>query len=423
LQQKKVLLACSGGVDSMVLCHLLQKANIQVVLAHCNFMLRDTESETDMLFVENYALQNKLPFFVKKIDTNTLQQQTKKSIQVIAREERYRWFYELLKLHKLDYIITAHHADDQAETFLMHFIRGTGIDGLQGIPKQNGKIIRPLLNFSKEQIVEYAHQNQLNWREDSSNQSNKYFRNAIRNKIIPLLKEQNTSFTTSFLQTLEHLSQTKSLAEDAAIFMYQKVVTELQDEIKFDIKKLLKLPNYNAYLYQWLQPFGYTSWQDLSHLVEAQSGKKIYSPSHILLKDRDFLILKEIKAHTIEEQFIISYVEENIKFPLKLNRISQEMQSIPDKYTIFVNENKLQFPLTIRTWQEGDYFYPAGMHGKKKVSKFFKDEKLSVFQKKETWLLVNGNQEIIWIIGMRMDNRFFTNTITKESIQFTYTKH
>ena len=418
LKDKKLLLAISGGMDSMVLVDLFQKLKFDFTLAHCNFQLRGAESDGDENFVAAYAKLNNIACFITKFDTSNYSKENKLSTQVAARNLRYNWFNEILEQEKFDYIVTAHHADDVAETFMINLSRGTGLDGLTGIPSQNGNIIRPMLPFSRKEIENYVLENKLKWREDSSNASDKYLRNKIRHHIIPVFKEINESFLQSFQNTLEHLNQEQSLINDAVQMVYEKVVSEENQQLKINISALLHYKNHKAYLYQWLNKYGFSAWNDVYNLIEAQSGKQIFSEKYILLKDRDFLILSK-KEKTNFEEIVIHSITEKPNFPLKLTLCNQSDISNQMKNVIFVDENKIQFPLTIRKWKEGDYFYPTGMQGKKKVSKYFKDEKFTLFQKQDAWILESNNQ-IVWIIGHRADERFKVENTTQTIIQITY---
>ncbi len=418
LKDKKLLVATSGGMDSMVLVHLFKKLNLNFALAHCNFQLRGAESDKDEIFVTTYAQQNNITYFVTKFDTSNYSEENKLSTQVAARNLRYNWFNEILEKENFDYIVTAHHADDVVETFMINLSRGTGLEGLTGIPSQNGKIIRPMLPFSRKEIEDYVSENNLQWREDSSNASDKYLRNKIRHHIIPVFKEINESFLQSFQNTLEHLNQEQSLVNDAVQMVYEKAVSEEKEQLKIDISALLQYKNYKAYLYQWLHKYGFSAWNNVYNLVESQSGKQIFSENYILLKDRGFLILSRKQSVDFKE-IIVNSIIEKPNFPLKLTLCNLSNISNQTKNVIFVNQNKIQFPLTIRKWKEGDYFYPSGMQGKKKVSKYFKDEKFTLFQKQETWILESNNQ-IVWIIGHRADERFKIEHPTQTSIKITF---
>lgn len=410
LKEKKMLLAISGGIDSVVLAYLLKQSNYDISLAHCNFKLRGNESDGDEQFVSHFASENNLELFVTSFDTESFAKDNNLSIQVAARQLRYIWFHQLLQENNLDYILTAHHLDDNLETFLINFTRGTGLEGLTGIPVQNGKIVRPLLQFSREEIEKFASENKIEWREDSSNASDKYLRNKLRHDIVPILKSLNPSFLGSFQDTLKHLEQAKSLAEDASVLVYKQVVTEKNGQKFFRLFDLKRLPNYEAYLFQWLQPFGFTAWKDISNLTEAQSGKFILSDNYRLLKDRDFLILEPIPKEDLAVYEIDADAEISIPIRLKTETVSQSKITV-NSTEIYVDKEKLKFPLAIRKWQEGDYFCPAGIDGKKKVSKYFKDEKMSLSDKENTWILLSEN-EIVWIIGKRQDRRFYTENTT-----------
>ncbi|TXI64274.1 MAG: tRNA lysidine(34) synthetase TilS [Flavobacterium sp.] len=416
LKDKKLLLAVSGGIDSMVLMHLFQQLNYDIAIAHCNFQLRGNESDADELFVKSEAAKFSIPNYFIRFDTENYSKKNKLSIQLAARKLRYDWFQELLLENQLDYLVTAHHLDDNVETFLINFIRGTGLEGLTGIPAHNGNIIRPLLPFSREEIETYAKANNIQWREDSSNASDKYFRNKLRHDIVPILKELNTGFLDSFQNTLHHLQQAESLVNDASKLVYEKVVEVKENQLEIHLKPLLQFKNYKAYLYQWLKEYRFSAWNDIYDLVEAQSGKQVFSETHILLKDREKLILSERKSTDKSEVFIIQSIESKVNIPLKL-RFSKAVNIFETHSNcIFVDENKLKFPLTIRKWQEGDYFYPSGMNGKKKLSKYFKDEKYSLLDKENQWLLCSEDQ-IVWVIGKRADNRFTSNETTQNNIK------
>jgi tRNA(Ile)-lysidine synthase len=415
LKDKKLLLATSGGIDSMIMLHLFQKLNYNIAIAHCNFQLRGLESFGDQQFVQDYASNNNIPAFITHFDTENFAKDYKLSTQIAARELRYNWFYELLETENFDFILTAHHADDNLETFLINLTRGTGLEGLTGIPEQNEQIIRPLLPFSRSEIEEYAKENSILWREDSSNASDKYLRNKIRHDLVPILKELNPNFLDSFQKTQNYLQEAQIMVEDATIMIYQQVAKEENGFITFDLKKLTQLPNYKSYLYQWLREYDFTAWEDIYSLVESQSGKQIFSKNYRLLKDRDFLILKEIQELE-NDTYNIEKDQKEVKIPLNISICKVNDISTPKNTIIFVDEDKLQFPLAIRKWNEGDSFYPSGMNGKKKLSKYFKDEKMSLIEKENTWLLCSKNQ-IVWIIGKRADQRYITNKTTTNIIQ------
>lgn len=417
LEDKKLFLAVSGGLDSMVLLHLFQQLPYEIAVLHCNFQLRGVESFGDQNFVSEYTNQNTIPFFFTQFDTIAFAKDYKLSTQVAARELRYSWFYEQLEIQNFDYILTAHHADDNLETFLINLSRGTGLDGLTGIPAQNDKIIRPLLPFTRQEIEVYAKEKNLQWREDSSNASDKYLRNKIRHTLIPILKELNENFISSFQKTQNYLQEAQTLVEDASIMVYQQVVRQKESEIHFDLKKLVQLPNYKSYLYQWLHEFGFTAWEDIYDLVECQSGKQVFSAGFRLLKNRDFLILSPLHSEKESVEFLINEDQQKINIPLNLSFCKVADINKDSNKTIFVDANKIQFPLVLRHWNQGDLFQPFGMSGQsKKVSKLFKDEKLSLIEKENVWLLCSNNQ-IVWVIGIRQDERFRIENTTKNILK------
>ncbi len=416
LKGKKLLLAVSGGIDSMVMVHLFQHLKFDFAIAHCNFQLRGEESDEDEAFVETQSQNWQIPMYIQKFDTKKLAEEHKMSIQVTARKLRYEWFSEVLEENKIDFLLTAHHLDDSLETFIINLSRGTGLDGLLGIPMTNDTIVRPLLAFSREEITAYAKESNIQWREDSSNASDKYLRNKIRHDIAPILKELNPSFLNSFQNTLDNLQQAQSLVDDASRIVYRKVVEDLPFQKKINLTELTKLPNYRAYLYQWLQPFGFTAWDDIYDLVHAISGKQIFSTDYVLLKDRTHLIVFPKKTEVETASYWIEKGVKEVKIPLNISFCKATDTSHQSRNTIFVDEDKLTYPLELRKWQEGDFFYPIGMEGKKKVGKFFKDEKLSLIDKSYVWLLCSDNQ-IVWIINKRQDSRFAADKNTKNKIQ------
>ena len=421
LEEKKLFLAVSGGLDSMVLLHLLKQLPYEIAVLHCNFQLRGLESFGDQNFIQEYCDQNNIPIFITQFDTEAFAKDYKMSTQVAARELRYSWFYELLESKNFDYILTAHHADDNLETFIINLTRGTGLDGLTGIPEENDKIIRPLLPFSREEILKYAEENKIEWREDSSNASNKYLRNKIRHDLVPMLKEINPNFLNAFQKTQSYLQESQEMVEDASIMIYQQVAKEEGEDIHFDLNQLLKLPNYQSYLYQWLKEFGFLAWNDIYDLVNGQSGKQVLSAEFRLLKNRDTLILSPISEMSEKEEFEIYEDDKEVNFPLKLRLCNIDHITIDSNKVIFVDAQKIHYPLVLRKWKEGDSFQPFGMNGKsKKISKLFKDEKLSLIDKENTWLLCS-NDQIVWVIGIRQDERFrieeTSNKILKIELQ------
>ena len=406
LHDGKLLLAISGGLDSVVLAHLCHQLNLKVSLAHCNFNLRGDESDADEAFVLQMAEDLEAEVFIECFETETYAKEQGLSIQMAARELRYTWFQELAEQLNFDYILTAHHADDNLETFLINFTRGTGLEGLTGIPEISGKLIRPLLPFSRDALEVYAIGQNIAWREDSSNASTKYLRNKLRHDIIPILKQMNPQLLHNFQTTLSNLQDSQDLIDDSVVRIQKKMTLAEDGQIKLDVHKLKKLSNPKAYLYQLLKDFNFTAWMDVVNLLDAQSGKQVYSSTHRLLKDRDFLLLSEIDSETEAEAIAIEKNEKEVSGPFgtlffeKVDTISETAPNIS-----YVDAEKLIFPLTLRKWEEGDVFYPLGMKGKKKLSKYFKDEKLSLIEKEQVWILESAG-DVVWVVGKRADDRF-----------------
>lgn len=412
LNGKRLLLAVSAGIDSMVMLDLFLKSGFEIAIAHCNFNLRETESDEDERFIREFAAKSNLRSHVTKFDTQQFASDFGLSIQVAARKLRYGYFGEILESEKYDYVLTAHHADDNLETFLINLTRGTGIEGLTGIPEQNDSIVRPLLVFSRAEIESYATSNGLEWREDSSNASDKYLRNKIRHQLVPIFKDIRPDLLETFSATQDFLRQTQSLADDAAVLIFQKVAREFGNEVRFDLSELQKLPNYEAYLYKWLSGFGFSAWRDIYALVDAQSGKQVFAPRHVLLKDRDSLVLSPLANGSSDREYRIYNGMESIEFPLKMSLKYVKNIGERSNSAIFVDAEKLRFPLVLRRWKEGDVFYPLGMNGNsKKVSKFFKDGKFSLRDKENAWLLCSQN-DVVWIVGHRADERFGAQSTT-----------
>lgn len=418
LLKGKLLIAISGGVDSVVLTYLCKQMGLKFALAHCNFNLRGKESDADEAFVLLLAEDLDVEVFIESFETETYSKSNKCSTQVAARELRYGWFQELAECLNFDYVLTAHHADDNLETFLINLTRGTGLDGLMGIPEVNNKTVRPLLPFSREDIEVYAINLQIQWREDSSNSGNKYLRNRLRHDIVPTLKQMNPQLLQNFKSTISNLEDSKEIIEDAIARFQRKVVSIKDDVIRLEIRQIRKYSNPKAYLYELLKDFNFTEWQDVVGLLNAHSGKKVFSNSHRLLKNREFLLLTPLQNEKVEEEkIIISENEKQIDIPLGTLTI-ESVESMDDfnKNRIYVDERSLKFPLEVRKWKEGDLFYPLGMEGKKKISKYLKDEKLSLIEKEQVWLLCS-EEHIVWVVGMRADERFKVKEHTEHMLK------
>lgn len=401
----KLAVATSGGVDSMVLCHLLLESNIPFSVLHCNFHLRGEESNADTKFVEAFSKKYGLDF--EKVDFQTSEYAAAKSIsiQMAARELRYQWFHKMKVENNLTWIATAHHLDDDLETLLINLGRGSGLRGLVGIPDKKNGFIRPLLAFTKKQILAYAEEKNIHWREDASNQMADYLRNYLRLEVIPVWKKQVSDLPIGFVQTKKHLLQSLQLQKDYLKLVKKEVWSETEFGAKIDLKKLDVYSNKPALLYELLYSYGFTAWEDIYQLPKSQSGKMVFSPTHRLIKDRKFLLLgKRDVNHKIPAVLLInSYQVKDLMQVLKNN--SAKVFKLDTKHTIFVSEKKIRFPLELRLWKPGDFFYPAGMTGKKKLSKYFKDEKYSIIEKEAIWVLCS-EEKIVWVVGHRMDRRF-----------------
>ncbi len=428
LNKGKLLITISGGLDSVVLMHLCSKLKLDITLAHCNFKLRANESDVDEQFVLDLAEQLGLEVFIEHFDTKTYAETEKLSVQMAARELRYNWFFELAKSFNFDYILTAHHADDNLETFLINLSRGSGLTGLTGIPEINDNIVRPLLPFSRAQLEDYAQQNDLQWREDSSNASDDYLRNKLRHHIIPQLKNMTPELLSNFNTTISNLKETETIvAEHLNEFLEHAIESDDATQVTFKISEFNKVSNPKAYLFEVFKDYGFTEWNDVENLLKAQSGKQVLSKSLRLLKDRDYLILTNRYlsegGRTEASFFIINENDKVTETPFGtlnfevVNAIEEHSKTI-----IYIDKDQLKSPLQLRKWKKGDVFYPFGMQGKKKISKYFKDEKLSLVDKENVWLLTSEDK-IVWVIGRRADNRFKVteNTTNILKIQLTVT--
>lgn len=421
LTNSRCLIACSGGLDSVVLTHLCHDLQIDFALAHCNFNLRGVESDADEQFVFDLANQLGLEVFIEGFDTDRYAKTEKLSIQMAARALRYDWFFDLAVDLEFDYILTAHHADDNLETVLINMTRGTGLNGLVGIPEVNDNVIRPLLPFSREDLENYATKHNLKWREDSSNASDNYLRNKLRHHVIPMLKEINPDIIQNFKKTLDNLNDTADIVEESLNAVAKRAIKSIDEhQIVFKISEFKKVNNPKAYLYEMFKDYGFAEWNDIVNLLDAQTGKQVLSKTHRLIKDRKHLILTDRNDDESNKVvYTINKTDKTFKFPMGVLFFDEvDTISKQPKTTIFVDADTLQYPLTLRRWQEGDTFYPIGMTGKKKLSKYFKDEKLSLVDKEHILLLCSGD-DIIWVIGKRGDGRFKVTKKTKHILKIT----
>ncbi len=406
----RILLTVSGGVDSIVMCELFHKAGIDFGIAHCNFQLRGDESNGDETFVEQLAEKYNVSFHSATFDTNAFTKKNKLSVQVAARQLRYEWFESIRRQYNYTYIATAHHRDDSVETFLINIIRGTGIAGLHGILPKQGKIIRPLLFTNKEEISAFAKKHTLNYREDSSNASDNYLRNKIRHAIIPLLQELNPAIGKNIEGDIERLRNVELIYKKEIEKKRKKIiVTEGKTETIL-IKELLKLNPLETYLYEFLKPYHFNgdAVENIIRAMDGASGKQFLSDTHRLVKDRNVLLIEALQ--TTEEK--ISIAKKTKAIDLNGQQLTFKTSALDAKFKIPHSKNsaamdleKLTFPLMIRKWEKGDAFQPIGMKGKKKLSDFFINLKLSLLDKEKVQLLISDNK-IVWVIGYRMDERF-----------------
>ena len=420
IKDKKLLVAISGGLDSVVLAHLCAQLQLNISLVHCNFNLRGNESDEDESFVLQLAEDLELEVFVESFETETYAQEHKISIQMAARELRYVWFEELASQLHYDYILTAHHADDNLETFLINLSRGTGLDGLVGIPEKNGKLVRPLLPFSREEIQIFAGKNQIKWREDSSNASTKYLRNKLRHDVIPKLKAVNSQFLQNFSKTQQHLRESKQFLDSISEKIAGKVVDRVDGDVRyFNIEKIKSFNHFKTVLYQLFKDCGFNQWNDIEELLDAQTGKHVLSKTHRLLKNREYLVLSNLPEDSRKATLKIFEGDESIETSLgtltleDVNAMGQSISQI-----VYVDKDLLKFPLTVRHWEKGDYFYPFGMQGKKKLSKFFKDEKYSALEKEKA-LVLCSKDNIVWVLNKRLDNRFKVTQDTQNILKIS----
>lgn len=417
--KKRVLLTVSGGIDSMVLCHLFSAVRYPFAIAHCNFQLRGEEANGDEALVRTLEEAYGVTVFVKRFDTKAYAEQKGLSIQLAARELRYTWFEELRKEHKLDNIATAHHLNDNIETILINLTKGTGIRGLRGIPVKQGKIIRPLLFASREEIEAYAKENNIAYREDSSNASDKYTRNKIRHNIIPLLKEINPALEQTFGEKIELFTEleemyTKSIGKETKQLFLQR-----RNDIYIPILKLKKVKNAGSVLYEYLKDYGYNNEQveDILASVDGTPGKQFITTQGRIIKDRQFFILTKLPEQDITAKLINERDTEVVLGDRKLTiKKGEGIKPTPDKSIAYLDAAKLEFPLIVRRWKQGDYFYPFGMKmKKKKLKKFFVDEKVSLADKENIWVVESG-ERIVWVAGYRIDERFKVSEQTKQTL-------
>ena len=409
----RLLLACSGGVDSMVLLHLVQQLDYPLGVAHVNFLLRNEDANADEAFVKSYCNAHQLPVYTQQYQTAAHAKKQGISIQMAARALRYDWFENVQSTHQFTHVLTAHHLDDQLETLLINLGRGAGLKGLQGI--STSVYLRPLLSFRKQEILKYAEDHQLKWREDVTNAQTDYLRNHLRHRVIVPWKEANTSLLDNVKKSLNYLS----LAQQALTVQIEKFKREhfIEDEgnITISLEALNDLNPLDYYLHAIFSIYGFVHLADLQALLLAQSGKYLVSETHRLWKNRETLILSEMGR---EDNTVYEWIPtEDLASPISLSLSTSEEKTTT---TAILDKEKLKYPLILRKYRKGDYFYPTGMKGKKKLSKFFKDLKYSPLEKKQQWLLCSEEQ-IVWVIGQRVDGRFAAKDNTNNPLKIKCT--
>ncbi len=420
----KVLVAFSGGADSLALLHLFKMNGINVSAAHCNFNLRGAESDADEAFVRDFCKINEVPLYVNSFDTKEYSKQKGISIEMAARDLRYDWFQELVHKYEFNWIATGHHQDDSVETFFLNLLRGTGVKGLTGINPVHGNIIRPLMAFSRKELEAYCNENKLSYRTDSSNLESVYTRNKIRNEIIPLFQSLNPSFSDTMLKNMDRLQQISDFVTASIEDIKQDWVVEQDDTVLISLKHVNEFKEKHLVLFELLHPYGFNG-AVIDDIIETinmnASGKQFYSSSHRLIKDRQNLIVLPIKED-VSKNYYVSFDEDHIKIPIDINierGISSESFKIDRSLLVAqFDEELLEYPLTICKWEQGDSFRPLGMKNFKKISDFFIDNKFSIQEKENCWLMLSGD-DIIWIIGHRTDDRYKITSKTKKITKFT----
>ena len=410
--EDKLILGISGGADSVCLMHILLALNYSFELAHCNFNLRAEESDADEVFVKELAKKYQLEIHIKQFDTLEYASKNKISTQMAARDLRYAWFDDLLNKTNSKYIAIAHHENDDVETFFINLVRGSGLTGLLGIKEKNNAVVRPLLSVSRLDIEQYLNEKGLLFREDSSNASLKYLRNKIRHELMPLLTEMNPSIQDTIKGEIKILEGVSQIYTTKTEEIRKELMQEKNGIVKFKISDLLALNSLQNYLYELLNPYGFVTIDAIAKTLQGQSGKQFFSATHQLVVDRKYILISPVKIEN--EVFVITEKTVDLLIPLSLKfKITADKNIVLDSAIAKLDFEKLKFPLTLRKWQEGDKFMPLGMKKFKKLSDFFIDNKFSILDKQEQWLLCSGD-DIVWVVGCRIDERYKLETDTKK---------
>lgn len=422
----RFLLAVSGGIDSVVMLDLFaQLEDIEFSIAHCNFGLRGVESDEDEILVRELGERYHCKAYIKKFDTLGFADENRLSVQMAARRLRYTWFGSLAEADNWDFIPVAHNLNDRIETFFINLLRGTGIRGLTSIPHRNQKIIRPLLNFDRKQIEEYANNRRLTWREDSSNTSHKYTRNRIRHEIMPLFTSLNPGFQFTMQENIERLEQIESVFREILNEKKEDLLIKKENQFLISIEELHKHSLSSLWLFEILSDYGFTGKMigDINKSRFSGSGKRFLSREYELIKDRNFFILRKIETNEeTPRRYYIDADETSLSAPLNLEIevLNASGFSIPSNQNIAcLDLEKVSFPLILRKWKYGDYFRPLGMKEMKKLSDFFIDNKVSLPEKQDTWILTSGD-DILWIVGQRIDDRFKITPETSRILRITW---
>ncbi|KAA3621573.1 MAG: tRNA lysidine(34) synthetase TilS [Bacteroidetes bacterium] len=423
-QKDKILLAVSGGVDSVVMAHLFKRAGYDAAIAHCNFMLRGAESDIDEDFCRQLGKKLDLPFLSVSFNTRKIAKQRSISIQMAARELRYEWFEEVCVMLGYDCVATAHHMNDSVETFFVNLIRGCGIRGLHGIPVKNANRVRPLLFATRKEIEEYAAIYQIKFRFDASNEETKYLRNKIRHELVPKLKEINPLSEKSVFSTTKRIREAEQLFDFAIDQFRNKILASSGKKSVLNLIELKAAPGTATLLFELLKDKGLHADQ-AQMILEANTGAVFRSTTHRFLVDRDNLVVEPVPDGHNATEFSIEMGENLIVFDqgeVQIERKEDTTDKFPStSYQVFVDESELIFPLTIRSWNPGDAFQPLGMKGKtKKLKDYFTDSKLSLFEKEKVRILVNNDGKIIWVMGHRLDDRFKIAPTTRSYLEFTF---
>jgi tRNA(Ile)-lysidine synthase len=417
---ERVIVGLSGGADSVALLDMLISLEYKCVAAHCNFHLRGAESDRDAAFVEKLCKDRGIELQLVEFDTTKFAKENSVSIEMAARELRYKWFEELCISLDIEHIAIAHHRDDSVETVLLNLTRGTGIRGLTGISAHNGKIIRPMLGISRYEILHYLHDKNLSYVIDSTNNEDIYTRNKLRLNVIPFLESINPSVKEAINRTSEHLSQVANIYGH----YIEQAKKQIIDGNHIKIDDLLKQVEPEAVLYEILSPYGFNSAvvKQIFESVNSISGKRFYSDKYVLVKDRNCFIVDKINENKESEIYFLNESEASLKYPITLEMETIENSSSfsieRDNNILYLDKSKLKYPLVLRHWQQGDWFIPFGMSGRKKLSDYFSDNKFSIFDKENVWVLCSG-EDIVWLVGYRSDNRYRITEKTNEILKIS----